>query len=114
LLRDILEFSKDAFSLAWASGGARGKAMGIVAAVRGATAGHPALRQQAPSAEAGSIAADHQQWSSSGVLHAAPCRECEITWRRHYAATGSIRLESLFLTLPTRVLTGQHVIFSDE
>ena len=63
--------------------------------------------------DCGSIAADHQQWSSSGALHAAPCREREIIRLRHYAATGSIRLESLFLTLPTRVLTGQHVIFSD-
>src|SRR5215475_3179271 len=29
------------------------------------------------------------------------------------AAIGSIRLGSLFLTLPTRALTGQHVICSD-
>jgi len=28
------------------------------------------------------------------------------------SATGSIKLGSLFLTLPTRVLTGQHVISS--
>ena len=28
-------------------------------------------------------------------------------------AIGSIKLESLFLTLPTRGLTGQHVIASD-
>jgi hypothetical protein len=28
-------------------------------------------------------------------------------------ATGSIKLGSLFLTLPTRLLTGQHVIASD-
>src|SRR5262252_7690844 len=31
----------------------------------------------------------------------------------YYAAIGSIRLGSLFLTLPTRTLTGQHVISSD-
>jgi len=31
----------------------------------------------------------------------------------HCAAIGSTRLGSLFLTLPTRELTGQHVIFSD-
>jgi hypothetical protein len=31
----------------------------------------------------------------------------------HPAEIGSIRLESLFFTLPTRVLTGQHVIASD-
>ena len=30
----------------------------------------------------------------------------------HSAATGSIRLGSLFFTLPTRALTGQHVISS--
>ena len=29
------------------------------------------------------------------------------------AATGSTRLESLFLTLPTRGLTGQHVVSFD-
>jgi hypothetical protein len=29
------------------------------------------------------------------------------------AARGSIKLGSLFLTLPTRALTGQHVIRSD-
>jgi hypothetical protein len=28
-------------------------------------------------------------------------------------AIGSIRLASLFLTLPTRTLTGQHIISSD-
>jgi hypothetical protein len=37
--------------------------------------------------------------------------ECEITWR-HYAVTGSIKLWSLFLTLPTRWLTGQQNHFS--
>jgi hypothetical protein len=31
----------------------------------------------------------------------------------HWAAIGSIRLGSLFLTLPTRALTGQHIIASD-
>jgi hypothetical protein len=31
----------------------------------------------------------------------------------HAAATGSIRLGSLFLTLPTRALTGHAIISSD-
>jgi hypothetical protein len=33
--------------------------------------------------------------------------------RVHCTEVGSIGLASLFLTLPTRALTGQHVIFSD-
>ena len=37
----------------------------------------------------------------------------EPTMQVYCTATGSIRLGSLFLTLPTRVLTGQHVIFAE-
>ena len=45
----------------------------------------------------------------------ATCRamgECEITWG-HYAVTGSIKLGSLFLTLPTRWLTGHQIISAE-
>jgi hypothetical protein len=35
------------------------------------------------------------------------------TGRAYAAAIGSIRLASLFLTFPTRALTGQHAIASD-
>ena len=55
-----------------------------------------------------------------------PCRHLGTTGERredqkrgepsmqvHCAEIASIRLGSLFLTLPTRGLTGQHVIFSD-
>jgi len=48
--------------------------------------------------------------SGEARLRAATCRVHHI---RHCAAIGSIRLGSLFLTLPTRVLTGQHVIPAD-
>jgi hypothetical protein len=34
-------------------------------------------------------------------------------WHHALSAIGSIRLASLFLTRPTRMLTGQHVIPSD-
>ena len=37
----------------------------------------------------------------------------QSSMQAHRTDIGSIRLGSLFLTLPTRVLTGQHVISSD-
>ena len=41
--------------------------------------------------------------------------QCQPEWSKqlHFTPIGSIKLGSLFLTLPTRGLTGQHVISAD-
>ena len=49
--------------------------------------------------------------SGEARLPAATSRPHHIC---HWAAIGSIKFGSLFLTLPTRGLTGQHVMFSAE
>ena len=84
-------------------------AAGCVAARRAIglqmSAGHPAIAL---------ITASQMLFAMHG--RAAAASRVLLRGDRHAhpaTATGSIRLASLFLTLPTRALTGQHIISSD-
>ena len=69
--------------------------------------GHRANRACVVAIDAPSAAWVHRATRQQGEYYREPSIQV------HCAESGSIRLGSLFLTLPTRVLTGQQVISSD-